>query len=240
MRAPPMENPTYTAFEVYEDVPETALLDFTEDDVTWVTSKLSGAAGVLGAEAMELRNWLFRFGCVSEEFRVIVASLADWMANSPPPWAAYRTLMACRLVALDKRPGVRSVGIGETLRWDLAKLVMRSAGDQAKMACGNLQLCAGIEAGIEGATHAVGQRILARVRARREETEEEEAAEAEKYQEESGEVSGLLSNLIIETAGTQEEAAEGLAEALQMEGVEAEESEGKEGGGGTLRALEYL
>ena len=50
------------------------------------------------------------------------------------------------------------MGIGEILRRALAKLVMRAAGDQAKTACGNYQLCAGLEAGIEGATHAVGLR----------------------------------------------------------------------------------
>ena len=55
--------------------------------------------------------------------------------------------------------------IGETLRRALAKLVMRAAGDQAKTACGNLQLHAGLEAGIERATHVVGQQRLARVRA---------------------------------------------------------------------------
>ena len=98
---------------------------------------------MLGAEAIELRNWLLRFGCASEELRVVVATLADWMANSSPPWSAYRALMACCLVALDKRPGVRPVGIGETLRRALDKLVMKADGDQAKTACGNLQLCAG-------------------------------------------------------------------------------------------------
>ena len=149
MRVPPVENPTCAAFEEYEDVPKTVPLDFTKDDITWVASKLSGAAGALGAEAMELCNWLLLFGCASEELRVVVASLDDWMANSSPPWAVYRALMACHLVALDKRPGVRPVGIGETLHRALAKLVMRAAGDQAKMACGNLQLCAGLEAGIE-------------------------------------------------------------------------------------------
>ena len=91
-------------------------LGFTEDDVTWVASKLSGASGALGAEAMELRNWFLRFGCASEELRVVVASLADWMDNSSPPWAAYRALMTYHLVELDKRPGVRPVGIGEMLR----------------------------------------------------------------------------------------------------------------------------
>ena len=77
MRFPPMENPACAAFEEYENVPETALLDFTEYDVTWIALKLSGAAGALGAEAIEIRNWLLRIGCVSDEVRVVVASLAD-------------------------------------------------------------------------------------------------------------------------------------------------------------------
>ena len=154
---------------------------------------------------MELRNWLLRFGCASEELRVSVASFADCMANSSPPWAAYRVLMACRLVALNKRPGVRPVGIGETLRRFLAKIVMREAGDQAKTECGNLHLCAGLEAGIEGATHAMGQRRLARVREIQGDAEEADGAAEE--EEESGWVAELLHNLNIETAGTNEEAA---------------------------------
>ena len=51
----------------------------------WIASKLSVAAGELGAEAIEMRNWLLHFGCASEDLRVIVSRLADWMANSPPP-----------------------------------------------------------------------------------------------------------------------------------------------------------
>ena len=66
-------------------MPKTVPLDFTEDDVTGISSNLSGAAGVLGTEAIELINWLFYFGCLSEELRVIIARLAEWMANSPPP-----------------------------------------------------------------------------------------------------------------------------------------------------------
>ena len=162
------------------------------DSPTWVASKLSGAAGALGAEAMELRNWLLRFGCTSEEFRFVVARLADWVAASSPPWAAYCALMACRLVALDKRPRVRPVGIGETLCRDLAKLVMREAGDQAKMAGGNLQLCAGLEAGIEVETHAVEHRRVERVRAKRIEEEGEIDTASEEQQEEGVEVAGLL------------------------------------------------
>ena len=61
MCPPPMENPTCTAFEEYKDIPETVPLELTEDDVTWVASKLSSAAGALGAEALELRNLIIFF-----------------------------------------------------------------------------------------------------------------------------------------------------------------------------------
>ena len=44
-------------------------------------------------------------------------------------------------------------------RHAIAKLVMRTGRDQAKTACGSLQLCAGLEAGIEGETHVVAQRL---------------------------------------------------------------------------------
>ena len=65
------------------------------------------------------------------------------------------------------------MGIGETLRLALAKLVVRASGDQAKRACGNIQLCAGLDSGIEGATHDVGQRRIKRVSSRRREYEED-------------------------------------------------------------------
>ena len=95
-----------------------------------------------------------------KELGVVAARLGGWMANSSLPWAAYHALMACRMVALDKRPGVRPVGIGETFRRALENIVMREAGDQAKTACGNLQLCAGLKAGIEGEKHAVENRQI--------------------------------------------------------------------------------
>ena len=70
-------------------MPETVPLYFMEDDVTWVASNLYGAAGALGAEAIELINWLLHFGCASEELRVVVTRLADWMVYSSLLWDAY-------------------------------------------------------------------------------------------------------------------------------------------------------
>ena len=130
MRVPPVENPTCAALKEYEEVLDTMTLDSLDYNVTWVAYKLSGAAGALGAEAIELRNWLLHFGCPSEEFRVVVVNMYDWMAHSSPYWAAYCALMACRLVALDKRPGVSPVGIWETLRRFIDKHITRAVGDQ--------------------------------------------------------------------------------------------------------------
>ena len=124
----------------------------------WVASKLSGGTGALVAEAIKLRNWLLRFRCASEELRFIISILADWMANSSSPWYSYLALMACCLVALDKRPVVRPTRIWETLRWALAKLVMRADEDLEKIVCGNLQLYAGLKDGIEGESHTMRQR----------------------------------------------------------------------------------
>ena len=119
------------------------------------------ATWVIGSEAIEPSNWLFCFGCASEELRVVVANPAEWMANyptPPSPWDAYHALMKCRLVALDECPGVRPVGIRETLHQYITKLVMQAEGDQMKTTCESLQLCSGLEDGIEGATHAIAKR----------------------------------------------------------------------------------
>ena len=130
------------------------------------------------------------------------------------------------------------MGIGETLRQALAKLVIRTSGYQEKTAFGNLQLCAGLEHGIEVATHAVGQRQLERVRWRRSE-EESGSAEEEEGREN---VEGILNNLTIEAAGTEEEEAKGLEAVLgvEVDGDGEGEVEGYEEGEGTLCALGAL
>ena len=73
------------------------------------------------------------------------------MANDILPWAVARTLLADRLMELDKFPGIRQIGIGEIWRQILAKCGLKVAGAEAKDACSNAQLYAVLEAGIEGA-----------------------------------------------------------------------------------------
>ena len=56
MHVPHMENFMCTAFDEYKEVLETVPHHFSKGDVTWVTSKLSDAAGALRTKAIELIN----------------------------------------------------------------------------------------------------------------------------------------------------------------------------------------
>ena len=147
--------PPTEVLEDYESVPSFVPLDITACTVESVARKMSGGAGPGGVDSIALQSWLLRFGKESAKLREAIASFTRWMANESPPWAAYRAFMANRLIALDKCPGVRPVGVGEVWRRLFAKCVIKVAGGQAKDACGTSQLCAGLEAGIEGAVHAV-------------------------------------------------------------------------------------
>ena len=119
---------------------------------------MSGSAGPLGPDAEHLKDMCMRHRVASERLREAIATLTEWMANEHMPWAACRALRACRLVALDKQPGVRPVGIGETISRLMSKVVLHLCGRQATSLAGNLNLCAGLSAGIEGAVHALRAR----------------------------------------------------------------------------------
>ena len=64
---------------------------------------------------------------------------------------------ACRLITLDKCPGVRPIGIGETARCIIVRAILATLKDEIQAVAGPLQLCAGQEAGCEAAIHAMRQ-----------------------------------------------------------------------------------
>ena len=64
---------------------------------------------------------------------------------------------SCRLIPLDKNPGIRPIGIGEVLRWIMGKTVSASLKEELKEAAGPLQVCAGHSAGAEAAIHAISE-----------------------------------------------------------------------------------
>ena len=123
--------------------------------------RLTGSAGCSSVDSALLRDMLLRHQGASTALRSEMVEWVLWLGNTSPPWAAYRAMRQGRLVALDKQPGVRPLGIGESWLRCVSKCVLRECGKEGKAACGSTQLCAGLEAGIEGAIHAVRKKAAA-------------------------------------------------------------------------------
>ena len=123
--------------------------------VTAVVGQLSGGAGPGGTDLVSLQHWILFFGAASGELRLIVGDFTECLSNGRPPWAAYRAMMSIRLIILDKQPGIRSVGVGESWRRMMAKCLLPVMGQEVKAACGIDQLTGGVEAGIEVGIHAM-------------------------------------------------------------------------------------
>eukprot|EP00957_Ditylum_brightwellii_P185411 14118105-Ditylum_brightwellii.AAC.1 len=54
---------------------------------------------------------MLRFGTASLKLQEAVAKLTRWLANTRPAWATYQALVAGRLIALEKCPGVCLAGV---------------------------------------------------------------------------------------------------------------------------------
>ena len=115
----------------------------------------TGSAGPSGLDAHDWRRLCTSFKGASTKLcnslaytaRRICTALVDPKSISP--------LLACRLIALDKTPGVRPIGIGDTARRIIAKAVLSVVRTDVQNASGCLQLCGGQISGIEAAVHAV-------------------------------------------------------------------------------------
>ena len=60
-----------------------------------------------------------------------------------------------RLVAMDKCPGLRPIGIGEVVRRIIGKAILTVTSQDIQQVTGALQLCAGQQSGCEAAIHAM-------------------------------------------------------------------------------------
>ena len=117
--------------------------------------RTSGSAGPSGLDAKEWRRLCTAFKGASSNLCNSMALLAKRLSTTYIDPECISPLLACRLIALDKNPGVRPIGIGDTSRRIIAKAVLYIVKTDVQDACGCVQLCGGQISGIEAVAHAV-------------------------------------------------------------------------------------
>ena len=95
------------------------------------------------------------FKQASAELCTALAGVCRRICIEPVHPDGLSALVACRLIALNKCPGVRPIGVGEVPRRIMAKAVMSIVRDDVLKAAGPLQVCAGQNGGCEAAVHAM-------------------------------------------------------------------------------------
>ena len=104
---------------------------------------------------MNWRRLCTAFGEKSNDLCSAIAKFAVRICTQYIDPAGLMSYTACRLIPLNKCPGVRPIGIGEVLRRIIGKAIMRTIKQDLQAAVGSLQLCAGQDAGCEAAVHAM-------------------------------------------------------------------------------------
>ena len=132
------------------------IFDFiTGDLIKKASLNTHGAAGPSGVDAYAWRRMCTSFGEASVGLCEALASVARRLCTAHLVPSVLMPFQSCRLIPLDKCPGVRPIGIGDVPRRIVSKAVLYAIGDDIVSAAGPLQTCACHEAGSEAAVHAM-------------------------------------------------------------------------------------
>ena len=119
--------------------------------------RMDGAAGPSGLDAASWKRLCTSFKGASTDLCESLAATAKRICTCYVDPSGLSAFVACRLIALDKCPGVRPIGIGETARRLIGRVIAGVLSDDIQAAAGPLQLCAGHQAGCKSAIHATRQ-----------------------------------------------------------------------------------
>ena len=137
--------------------PHFSIFDRLDDDlIKRLALRSSGAAGPSGIDASGWRRLCSSFSSSSTLCNAL-AHVAYRLCTSYVHPSGITALFASRLIALDKYPGVRPIGIGEISRRIISKAVLVILGNDVIDATGPLQLCAGQDLGCGTAVHCIRQ-----------------------------------------------------------------------------------
>ena len=140
-------------------VDRASFFDFTGDSIQKAALRTKGAAGPSNLDAEGWRRILVSksFGNSNTDLCKALARMATALCIEEKCFEgrSIDALLACRLIPLDKSPGVRPIGIGECIRRIIGKAVMSVIKFDVMEVAGNLQLCAGQTSGCEAAVHSM-------------------------------------------------------------------------------------
>ena len=115
----------------------------------------SGAAGPSGMDAQGWRRMCTSFHDASQGLCNAIAAVARRLCTTMVDPKALRGFTCSRLIALDKQPGVRPIGIGDVSRRVIGKAILSVIKEDIMRVAGVRQLCVGQQAGCEAAIHAL-------------------------------------------------------------------------------------
>ena len=136
--------------------PDDIIFDSLDADLILKAAlRTKGAAGLAGLDAFAWRRLCSMFKSASVNLCRAMAAFARYICTSSIDSSTLSAFLACRLIPLDKSPGVRPIGIGEVPRRIISKAVLWMFSTDIESAAGPLQTSAGQLGGCEAAIHAM-------------------------------------------------------------------------------------
>ena len=134
------------------------VFDIIDENLILKAAKATkGGAGPSGMDADGWRKVLVSrvYGDAGKDLRRAYAKFVKVLCVKEIEDASLEAYLGCRLVPLNKNPGLRPIGVGEVLRRIAGKVVMFAAKKDVMESCCDVQMCSGHEAGCEAAIHAM-------------------------------------------------------------------------------------
>ena len=116
--------------------------------------------GGSGSSTMDTGGWRRilcsnNFSDTNVDLRKAIANFIKKICTEKVSAVSIKAFVACRLIPLDKNPGLRPMEVGEILHRITRKVIVSVLKKKVASSAGPLQVCAGQEAGSEAAIHAM-------------------------------------------------------------------------------------
>ena len=119
--------------------PHPVILDLLDGEaIRTAALRIEGDAGPSGVDANGWRRLCIYFKSASSELCNSLALLARRFCTTYVYSQGLAPLLVSRLIALDKCPGIRPIGVGETVRRIISKAILSIIGPDIQEAAGTV------------------------------------------------------------------------------------------------------